>query len=249
MTVVILALVALAACGPKKPEEQQRKELSPTEKVRMADSFRNAGRMNEALEILEEAVAESPDSSRMHGIYGEYLFLAGRYVAAEEELNRALVLDPHLTDSRNWLGATLAEQERYAEAQEQYEWALKDPAYPTPELIHLNLGMLYRARGMDQEGVDAFRQAVQINPRFFKAHLELALALESVGKLEEALDEIVVAEPAFRADGEYWYRRGFLEFRVRDPQRALESLRRCLDVSPGSPAAAQARELMEMIKG
>jgi tetratricopeptide (TPR) repeat protein len=102
---------------------------------------------------------------------------------------------------------------------------------------------------MDQEGVDAFRQAVQINPRFFKAHLELALALESVGKLEEALDEIVVAEPAFRADGEYWYRRGFLEFRVRDPQRALESLRRCLDVSPGSPAAAQARELMEMIKG
>ncbi len=70
-----------------------------------------------------------------------------------------------------------------------------------------------------------------------------------MGKFDEALDEIAVAEPAYRSDGMYWYRRGFLEFRLNRSAQALESLRRCLDVSPGSPAAAQARELMEVIQG
>ena len=158
-------------------------------------------------------------------------------------------LDPHLTDARNWLGVSLAEQQRYDEARAQYERALEDPAYPSPQLIYLNLGMLFRAQGLDEDAIKQFRLAVQIDPRLFKAHFELALALETVGKFDEALDELAVAEPAFRTDGTYWYRRGFLEFRLQRAVQALDSLRRCLDVSPGSPAAAQARELMEVIQG
>ena len=140
----------------------------------------------------------------------------------------------------NWLGACLAEQQRYDEAREQYEQALKDPAYPSPQMIYLNLGMLYRTQGLDEKGIEQLRRAVQIDPRYFKAHFELALALESVGQFDEALDELAVAEPAYRMDGTYWYRRGFLEFRLQRENKALDSLRRCLDVSPGSPAAAQA---------
>ena len=116
-------------------------------------------------------------------------------------------------------------------------------------MIYLNLGMLYRTQGLDEKGIEQLRRAVQIDPRYFKAHFELALALESVGQFDEALDELVVAEPAYRMDGTYWYRRGFLEFRLQRENKALDSLRRCLDVSPGSPAAAQARELMGIIQG
>ena len=131
----------------------------------------------------------------------------------------------------------------------QYERALDDPSYPSPQLIYFNLGVLYRAQGLDEDGIKQLRRAVQIDPRFFKAHYELALALETIGKFDEALDELGVAEPAYRSDGTYWYRRGFLEFRLQRAGQALDSLRRCLDVSPGSPAAAQARELMGVIQG
>jgi Tfp pilus assembly protein PilF len=245
-----LLLLAAVSCGPKQPQQQQqKKDLTASEKVRMADSFRNAGRMNDALDLLAEVTAENPDNAQLHGVHGEYLFLAGRYTEAETALKRALEIDPYRTDSRNWLGVTLAEQKRYSEARAQYERALEDPSYPSPQLIHLNLGMLYRAQGLDGDSIAHFRRAVQIDSRFFQAHFELALALETVGKLDEALDEILVAEPAFRTDGEYWYRRGFLEFRSNRSNQALESLRRCLDVSPGSPAAARARELMGMIQG
>lgn len=248
--IAALTLAVVGACGPPKaPTKTEPKELSMAERVRMADSFRNAGRMNDALEILDDLAKENPGNAQVHSVYGEYLFLAGRYPEAEAELNRALEADAYLTDARNWLGATLAEQQRYDEARVQYEQALKDPSYPSPQLIYLNLGMLYRAQGLDNEGIDQFRRAVQIDPRFFKAHFELALALETIGKFDEALDELSVAEPAYRADGTYWYRRGFLEFRLERSAQAMESLRRCLDVSPGSPAAAQARELMEVIQG
>ena len=250
VTVAVLVLIAAASCGPRKPQQSNEpKVLTTAEKVRMADSFRNAGRMNDALEILDEVVVENQDNAQLHTVYGEYLFLAGRYPAAEVELNRALELDPYLTDARNWLGATLAEQDRYDEARGHYEQALEDPAYPSPQLIYLNLGMLYRAQGLDEQSIEQFRLAVQIDPRFFKAHFELALALEALGQFDEALDEVIVAEPAYRTDGTYWYRRGFLEFRLQRAAQALDSLRRCLDVSPGSPAAAQARELMGVIQG
>jgi Tfp pilus assembly protein PilF len=250
VTVVALIVIAAVACGPRKPQaSDQPKELTMAEKVRMADSFRNAGRMNDALELLAEVVAENPEDPQVYTVYGKYLFLAGRYPAAEQQLNRALDLDPHLTDARNWLGVSLAQQQRYDEAREQYDLALKDPAYPSPQMVYLNLGMLYRAQGLDDKGIDQLRRAVQIDPRYFKAHFELALALETVGQFDEALDELVVAESAYRTDGTYWYRRGFLEFRLQRANKALDSLRRCLDVSPGSPAAAQARELMEVIQG
>jgi type IV pilus assembly protein PilF len=244
-------LAVTVACGPSRTQQAaiQPKELSTNEKIRMADSFRSAGRMNDALELLAEVVAADPENARLNTVYGEYLFLGGRYVEAEQRLTKALELDPYLTDARNWLGASLAEQQRYDEAKQQYEKALEDPAYPSPQLIYLNLGMLHRTQGLDDKAIGQFRRAVQIDPRFFKAHFELALALDAVGQFEEALDEVVVAEPAYRNDGDYWYRRGFLEFRLQRPNRALESLRRCLDVSPGSPAAAQARELMGVIQG
>lgn len=250
VTVTALIIIAAAACGPRKPQvSNQPKELTTAEKVRMADSFRNAGRMNDALELLAKVVAENPEDPQLHTVYGKYLFLAGRYPAAEERLKRALELDPYLTDARNWLGVSLAEQQRYDEAREQYERALEDPAYPSPELIYLNLGMLYRSQGLDEKGIEQLRRSVQIDPRYLKAHFQLALALESVGQFDEALDELAVAESAYRTDGMYWYRRGFLEFRLQRKIKALDSLRRCLDVSPGSPAAAQARELMEVIQG
>ena len=250
VAVAALILIAAASCGPSKPKaSNEPKVLTTAEKVRMADSYRNAGRMNDALVLLDEVVTDNDDDAHLRTEYGKYLFLAGRYTAAEQQLNQALELDPYLTDARNWLGVALAEQDRYDEARVQYERALEDPAYPSPQLIYLNLGMLNRAQGLDQEGIHQFRLAVQIDPRFFKGHYELALALEAIGQFDEALDELVVAEPAYRTDGTYWYRRGFLEFRLQREGQALDSLRRCLDVSPGSPAAAQARELMEVIQG
>ena len=58
VTVVTLILIAVASCGPRQPQASSEPQVLTTpEKVRMAESFRNAGRMNDALELLDELAA------------------------------------------------------------------------------------------------------------------------------------------------------------------------------------------------
>jgi tetratricopeptide (TPR) repeat protein len=244
-----VALIALAAaCGPKQTPTPEPRELTLTEKMRMADSMRQAGRMNDALEIIRDAIAERPDEPRLHSLYGQYLFLAGNFPEAESALLAALELDPYFTDARNWLGATYTEQKKWSQAEEQFLRALENRAYPTPEMIYLNLGLLYESQGRQREAIEALRNSVAIDPKFYRAHYQLALALESSGKLDEAAREYEVAEPAYEDVGEFHYRRGFVYFRLGRKDKARESLQRCLAVAPGSPSAAEADELLKVIE-
>ena len=169
------------------------------------------------------------------------------YETAVGALQRALEIDPYLTDAHNVLGTVYLELGRTADAEQQFRLALEDPAYPTPEKVYLNLGLLYGSQGRDPEAVESFRQSVGINPDYFKAHFHLASALDRVGNLSEAAREYEVAEPEFKNDGEYWYRRGFAYYRLGQERNALDSLQRVRVVSPGSESAARADELLEMM--
>ncbi len=245
---VCVALVSLAlACGPKQPPAPEPRELTLTEKTRMADSMRQAGRMNDALEILRKAIEDHPEEARLRSIYGQYFFMAGRYPEAEAALLEALELDPYLTDARNVLGVVYIEQKEWSQAEEQLQTALEDRAYPWPEKVHMNLGLLYESQGRQREAIESLRNAVAINPKFYQAHYQLALLLDGAGKLDEAAREYEVAAPAYSNSGEYFYRKGFAYFRLGRKDKARESLMRCLAVAPGSPSAAEADELLKVI--
>jgi tetratricopeptide (TPR) repeat protein len=220
----------------------------PAFKVRMAQSLMKAGRVGEALAELDEAIAKHPDNAPLRLHYGRVSFQAGRFPEAEAAFREALELDPYLTDARNYLGAVLQELGRYAEAEEQYERALEDHAYPTPELLHLNLGLLFLELQREQEGVDALRRAVEIAPKYYKAHFELAAALEQRGDYREAAREYEVAAPGYRTHGDYFYRLGYLYFRLGDEARARDNLSRVLQVAPGSESATRADDLLQMLE-
>jgi Tfp pilus assembly protein PilF len=204
--------------------------------------------VNEALVALDEAIARDPDDAVLHHTYGTYCLLSGRLPQAVKSFERALALDPHFTDVHNTLGTAYLEQKDFQRAESEFRTALADPAYPTPEKVYLNLGLLYLEQGRDKEAIDALRMAVAIDPKYYKAHFHLAATLDRVGELAEAAQEYEVAEPAFRSDGVYWYRRGFAYYRLGQKQKALESLTRVRVVSPGSESAARAEELLGVLK-
>ncbi len=56
-----------------------------------------------------------------------------------------------------------------------------------------------------------------------------------------------MAEPAFRNDGEYWYRRGFAYYRLGEKDKARDSLIRVRSIAPGSESAARADELLNVM--
>ena len=235
-------------CGPS-PETKRPPEKEPDalHSVRMAQSLFRAGRVSEALTALDEGIAREPDNAGLHSYYGLLCLQSGRLDEAVDALGRALEIDPHLTDAHNVLGTVYLELGRTTEAEEQFRKALEDTAYPTPEKVHLNLGLLYDSQGRDKEAVESFRMSVGIDPQYYKAHFHLASTLDRIGKLDEAAREYEVAEPAFKNDGEYWYRRGFAYYRLGRAGNALESLQRVRVVAPGSASAARADELLELL--
>lgn len=242
----ILLAVTTGCAGGKQP--QPSPELTATQQVRKADSMIKAGRIKEALESISAAVSAHPEDAGLRLHRGRILFQVGQYAEAASAFEEALRLDPYYTDAHNRLGAAYAELGRTPEAEAEYRKALEDPAYPTPELTYLNLGLLYAAGGRDDEAIDAFRNSVELNPRYFQAHYELASILDSTGKLEEAAREYEVAGPAYASNGEYLYRLGFAYFRLGRKQQARETLGRIRDVAPGSHSAAEADELLRMLE-
>jgi tetratricopeptide (TPR) repeat protein len=238
----------IVACGGKQAAttEPKPEDLDAQDSIRMAQSMLNGGRPHDALEIMTQAIDREPENAVLYSYLGQFAFMAGRFPEAEKALHRALELDPFMTDVHNYLGSVYSEMGRNADAEMEYRKALSDRTYPTPQIVYLNLGLLYRSEGRDDEALDALRTAVEIDPKYYRAHYELAKLLEHIGRLEEAVREYEVAEPDLRELGEYHYRLGFVLFTLGKKERARASLMRAISVAPGSHSAAEAEDLLKM---
>lgn len=246
---VVLAAILLAlaaACGPpkKKPVDPAQET---SQQVRLAESYYRAGRVTEALGILQKAVDKEPANASLRNYYGQLCFLAGRNEEAEKAFVKALEMDPYMTDARNNLGSVYDATGRKDLAEEQYKKAAEDASYPTPEKVALNLGLLYASEGRNEEAVAQLRRAVEINPKFWRGHYELASTLDKGGKLAEAAREYEVALPDYKTSGEYHYRLGLVYMKLNASDKAREHLTRCEELAPGSENASRAFELLKML--
>ncbi len=246
---VTLGLTTLVACGGGQGKQTaDPTHLDARTRARQAESYLTAGRISDALDAADEAIAEEPGEARWQHLRGSILFRAGRFPEALPAFEKALALDPYLTDAHNFIGSIYTEQRKWTEAEAQFRKALSDPAYPTPELVYLNMAVLFAAQGRDEDAVAELRKSVQLNPQFYQAHFELASTLDRLGKYPEAASEYEVASPQYRQSGDFYYRLGLVYFRLGDAVKARQNLRRAIDVSPGSESAAKSEELLQMIR-
>lgn len=244
---LVAAALGSGACGGARAPSKSDPEVENARKVRLAESYVQAGRLTEGLRILEEAATADPENPGIQNYLGQVALLAGRFPLSERSFRRALEIDPLLTDAYNGLGAVLDRVGRKDEAEASFKKALDDPAYRTPEKIWLNLGILYASQGRDDEAIRALRQAVEIDPKFFRAHYELASVLDRTGKVEEAARLYEVAAPEYRGDATYHYRLGLVYMKLRDRDKARIHLNRVLELSPGSENAVKASDLLKVL--
>ncbi len=244
---LLAAAAALAGCGGPKPATQIPAEVSPEQRLRVADSLMENGRYGDAFPIIQKAVESDPGNAGLRNYLGQAAFYVGRYELSEASYKKALELDPHLVDVHNNLGALYAKTGRKGEAEAEFRKVLDDPAYPHPERAWYNLGRLFASQNRDDEGIRALRKAVEYDPKYYTAQYELASLLDRNGKIDEAVRLYEVAQPAYRNSGEYQYRIGFAYFRLKQFDKAREHLSRALDVAPGSESSAQAAEVLKLI--
>ena len=110
---------------------------------------------------------------------------------AREAYQRALDIDPRVTDAHVNLGRQLHMAGELGRAEPHYREAARlDPDDPTP---HFNLGVLLEEVGRREEAVHAYRQAILRDPDFADAHCNLGLLLESLGRRLEAVRHLMAA--------------------------------------------------------
>lgn len=144
------------------------------------------GRPDEAIDLLEQAIAGAPDFADFHGNLGNVLTALGRLEAAEASHRRAIALDGTRADFHSNLGVLFRVAGQGGLAEAEYWRAIElDPKHFR---AYNNLGMLYAARDDIKSAVQYYCKSITLMPQHPDGYKLLGLAYYSTGQLEEAAE-------------------------------------------------------------
>ena len=175
---------------PAPPPPVKQQEASPKERSKLhADlgaGYYERGRMDIALEELNEAAKLDPSEPRIYNLYGLVYAMLGENARAEQNFQRALAMAPQNPDFHHTWGWYLCSNGRPRESIAEFEIALRDPLYKTPEVAMINAGRCSLAFG-DLAGADNFfRRAQAVAPANPQAIYGVALVTFKLGRQDEA---------------------------------------------------------------
>ena len=167
---------------------------------------------------------------------GVALLRAGRPAEAIWYSERALRLRPEHAGALRNLANCFALTGRAVEALPLYAHAMR--LWPDAE-TYSNWGALLQELGRLTEAIQRYEQALQLQPDFFDAHFNLALALVRVGRLTDAKIHFDVAVRLRPEHVELHYNIGDWWWRSGDPARAAEEFAHALKLNPDFKPALQ----------
>lgn len=139
----------------------------PDARLMLGQLLRKADRLDEAADVLGEALAQRPD--HVETCYQLGCVLAGQNKAqdAETALRRCIQLDPNHADAHAQLGMLVAQQGRFDEA---VKWLSQAIALaPNAARNHYNLGLVLERIGRLDQAIASFRKALEIDPQLTQA--------------------------------------------------------------------------------
>ena len=154
---------------------------------------------------FQKAVKLDPNNKEARYGLGHILALQGKLVHAEEEFTAATKLDDSYSEAYTYLGQVLEKQERWTEAIAAFRQALTNPLYATPDLARFHLGRILAHEGNFQGAMEAFEDALVVNPPNVPPallHLELGRAYYKLGferRSKETLTKVMTLDKG----GEY----------------------------------------------
>jgi type IV pilus assembly protein PilF len=154
---------------------------------------------------FQKAVKLDPNNKEARYGLGHILALQGKLVQAEEEFTIATKLDEDYSEAYTYLGQVLEKQERWTEAIAAFRQALTNPLYATPDLARFHLGRILAHEGNFQGAMEAFEDALVVNPPNVppaQLHLELGRAYYKLG-FERRSKETLTKVTTLDKGGEY----------------------------------------------
>jgi Flp pilus assembly protein TadD len=143
------------------------------------------GRAAEAMSYIEKATQLDPNSANVHELLGNQLAKNGEHLRAVDSLQRATNIEPN-AHRYDLLGASLAELERWPEAEAAFESGLK--LAPSDHQRMINLAIVRHRLGKIDEAIGLCKSAIAIQ--------EVADTLGLLGQLYACVGRLTEAEVA-----------------------------------------------------
>jgi tetratricopeptide (TPR) repeat protein len=148
--------------------------------------LKKQGKLDEALEAYNKALAIKPDYADVYNIMGNTLLEQGKLDEAIEAYNKALAIKPDYADAYYNMGNALKDQCKLEEAIEAYNKALAiKPDYAD---AYNNMGNTLQEQGKLEEAINTYNKALAIKPDYTDAYNNMGNILKDQCKLEEAIE-------------------------------------------------------------
>lgn len=187
---------------------------------------------------MERLIALQPRNAAVHQALGKALISLGKIDGAIEHLSRALRLEPTRVDAAMDLAAALEQQQP-----DQAEKVLRDiisivPHDPRPLV---NLGNILREAGCEEEALDTWRAALELDPACTQARSNLAIQLARKNNLATAialLSDGLLHDPA---SPDLYCLLGSFQLHHGRHDAAADSLNKALELRPDFDRASLLR--------
>ncbi len=172
--VVACLVLTLSGCNQSNVKRGDDKTSPAAANVELGVLYMREGKKNVAMDVLQKALKQDPNSADAHNAIGVLYESLGETDKADTHFKRALSLNSKDSQAHNNYGTFLCRNQRADEAEKHYLAAAANPLYETPELSYTNAGSCaYNAKDT-AKAEQYWRKALELNAQFSPALLQMA---------------------------------------------------------------------------
>jgi arylsulfatase A-like enzyme/tetratricopeptide (TPR) repeat protein len=179
--------------------------------IGLASLLMREGKTEDVITLSKRTLSLDDRNNQAYALLGEVY--AGRKEpgTALPYFEKAVGIQPKLTQNRLNLAGCLIEVRQYARAEKMLKEIVRD--YPRFPLAQFNLGLLYDEQGRPEEARPAYAAEVAAYPQHFKARFNLGKVLFQLGDRAGAVEQMraVVRIAPSQPEGYLFLARGLLQ--------------------------------------
>ncbi len=241
---IVLAGALLGACASTSPDMKREANA----RMEMGIGYLRQNNSPAAMKELTKAKELDPDNPEIDMVLGIAYQARGDFKNAEKFLRRAVNRKPDYADAHNNLGYLLSLQGRSKEAIREYEKAVGNILYQTPEVGYTNMGEEYRRMKDLKKAEEMYRRAISFNSRYAAAYRGLSTVETATNRWADAarsLDQCIAYAPE---SWNCWMELGSVQLRLGKKREALASFRRVLSGSTDPALRKKAADYVNLLQ-
>ena len=183
---ILLMAMLLAACATGGNNPKMSDDEVSDVYYQMGVGYMEIGKIGIALEKLEYSLQKNPDNSQAHDAIAALYESIKIYDKAKLHYKASLELSPNDPSAMNNYGAFLCRQDEYTAGMNYLKRAIEDPLNNRKWFALTNAGICVNKQGHQQKAENYLRDALQLQPDFAPALLEMLKISYRQGKYTSA---------------------------------------------------------------